>query len=80
MDRNSPSAAFANPIGRSLPNYLLPPALPRLLTVPADDPWRVFRFLRQRQEELDRQRAPDAPVWGRVAAVIATAEHAARVG
>jgi len=52
------------------------PALPRLFAVLGDDPWRLFRFLRQHHSELGGQRALEALKGGRVEAVLAAAENA----
>lgn len=60
-----------------LPDRQLLPALPRLFAVLGDDPWRLFRFLRQRHGELGGERAFEALRRGRIEAVLAAAENAA---
>jgi hypothetical protein len=51
------------------------PALPRLFAIPGNDPWRLFRFLRQHHSELGGDRALDA--LRRVDGVLAAAENTA---
>jgi len=59
-----------------LPDRQLLPALPRLFAVLGDDPWRLFRFLQQRDGELGGERALEALRQGRIE--LAAAENAAR--
>jgi len=53
------------------------PALPRLFAMLGDDPWRLFRFLKQHHGELGGDRALDALRHGKVDGVLAAAENTA---
>ncbi len=66
------------PAWQILPDRQLLPALPRLFALLGDDPWRLFRFLLQHHGELAGKRAVDALRHGRLDAVLAVAENAAR--
>jgi hypothetical protein len=60
---------------RVLPERQLLPALPRLFALLGDDPWRLFRFLRQHHCEFGGRRALEALRRGRIEAVLAAWHH-----
>ncbi len=65
------------PAWQILEGQQLLPALPRLFAMLGDDPWRLFRFLRQHHSELGGDRALDALRYGKVDDVLAAAENTA---